>query len=192
MRRTSHLSLLSVCRIFVTELCTIISSRFFFNPSFTGQLFMQLDLQSVEKKYLSVRSHELLPPKMLEIGLPRLRMSRSFLQDLSRAVSCFSRGAVAVNHRQRFSIQLGQKRLQSCIGSKKTQEITVSTFSIQPGQIQSIPDRIEKNTGKSPSGLFRSNWVEYNQSPIGSKKTFIVSDRRLIVIVFDPVGSKTR
>ena len=40
--------------------------------------------------------------KMLEIDLPRLRMSRSFLQDVSglRAVSRFSRGPVAGNHRQ--------------------------------------------------------------------------------------------
>ena len=37
---------------------------------------------------------------MLEIGLPRLRLSQSFLQDLSRAVSRFSRGPVAGNHRQ--------------------------------------------------------------------------------------------
>ena len=39
---------------------------------------------------------------MLEFGLPRLRMSRNFLQDLSRAVSRFSRGPVAGNHRQHF------------------------------------------------------------------------------------------
>ena len=39
---------------------------------------------------------------MLEIDLPRLRMSRIFLRDLSRAVSRFSRGPVARNHRRRF------------------------------------------------------------------------------------------
>ena len=54
------------------------------------------------KKYRSVRSHELLPRKYWKIGLARLRVSRSFLQDLSRAVSRFSRGPVAGNHRQHF------------------------------------------------------------------------------------------
>ena len=39
---------------------------------------------------------------MLEIGLPRLRMSRNFLLDLARAVSRFSRGPVAGNRRQHF------------------------------------------------------------------------------------------
>ena len=52
------------------------------------------------KKYPSVRSHEF-SSEMLDIGLAR-RMSRSFLQDLSRAVSRFSRGPVAGNHRQHF------------------------------------------------------------------------------------------
>ena len=51
---------------------------------------------------------------MLEIGLPRLRMSRSFLQDLSRAVSRFSRAQL--------------------------QEITASAFS----NTIAFPDRIEK------------------------------------------------
>ena len=37
---------------------------------------------------------------MLELGLPRLRMNRSFLQDLSRAVSRFSRVPVAGYHLQ--------------------------------------------------------------------------------------------
>ena len=39
---------------------------------------------------------------MLAIGLPRLRTSRSVLQDLSRAVSRLSRGPVEVDHRQDF------------------------------------------------------------------------------------------
>ena len=73
-------------------------------------ILVQLDLFPVRsKKYLSARSHELL----LEIGLPRLRMSRSFLQDLSRAVSRFSRGQL--------------------------QEVTVSTFLIQLGQMWEGP-----------------------------------------------------
>ena len=61
---------------------------------------MQLDLQSVEKYLQYVRMS--VCPKMLEVGLPPLRMSRSFLQDLSRAVSRFSRGPVAGNHLQHF------------------------------------------------------------------------------------------
>ena len=40
------------------------------------------------KKYLSVRSHELLPRNLR--SPPRLSMSRNFLQDLSRAFSRFS------------------------------------------------------------------------------------------------------
>ena len=62
---------------------------------------MELDLQSVEKVPFSTFGWALAPNK-LEIGLPRLRMSRSFLQDLSRAVSRFSRGPVAGNHRRHF------------------------------------------------------------------------------------------
>ena len=58
-------------------------------------------------------------PKMLESGLPRLRMSRSFLQNLSRAGSRFSRDPVAGHHRQHsFDPTVGQVRLQSPIGSK--------------------------------------------------------------------------
>ena len=71
---------------------------------------MQLDLQSVEK-YLSVRS---------QIGLPRLRMSRSFLQDVSRAASRFSEVQLQEITVRTFSIQLGQIRLQLPIGSEKT------------------------------------------------------------------------
>ena len=62
---------------------------------------MQLDLQSVEKAIFSTFAC-VFAPKMLEIGLPRLRISRSFLQDLSRAVSRFARGPVAGNHRDHF------------------------------------------------------------------------------------------
>ena len=62
---------------------------------------MQLDLQSVEKVAFSTLAWGW-TPKMVEIGLPRVRMSRSFLQDLSRVVSRFSRGPVAGNQRQHF------------------------------------------------------------------------------------------
>ena len=53
---------------------------------------------------------------MLEIGLPRLRMSRGFLEHQSRTVSRFSRGPVAGNHRQQF---FGPTGSQSPTGSKK-------------------------------------------------------------------------
>ena len=71
---------------------------------------MQLDLQSIEK--VPFGTSWALPPKMLKRGLPRLRIRRSFLQALSRAVSRFSRASAAGNHRHSFYfffIQLGQK-----------------------------------------------------------------------------------
>ena len=60
---------------------------------------MQLDLRSVEKVPFSTFTW-VFARKMLGIGLPRLRMTWSFLQDLSRAVSRFPRGPVAGYHRQ--------------------------------------------------------------------------------------------
>ena len=96
-------------------------------------------LQSVEN-YLSVRMHE----RLRRNWSACIRMKGSFLEDISRAVARFSRGPVARNHRQHFSIQLDPIRLQSSIVSKKT-ESTVSTFSIQLGRIRfAFPDRIEK------------------------------------------------
>ena len=44
---------------------------------------------------------------MLEIGLPRVRMTRGFLQDVSRAVSRFSRGPFAENQRQHIFYPTG-------------------------------------------------------------------------------------
>ena len=101
--------------------------RFIPQNKFWGEVYRAPFANSVRswscgplKKYLSVCSHELFTPKMLETGLPRLRMSRSSLQDLSRAVSCFSTGAqlqeITVST---YSIQLGQTRSQFQIGSKK-------------------------------------------------------------------------
>ena len=49
---------------------------------------------------------------MLENGLPRLRMSRSFIQDLPRAVFRFSRAQLQKITVSTFSIQLGQIRLK--------------------------------------------------------------------------------
>ena len=74
---------------------------------------MQLDVQSVGNVPFSRFARERLPRKRWKICLPRLRMGRSVLQDLSRAVSRFSRGPVAGNDVITFSTQLGQIRLQS-------------------------------------------------------------------------------
>ena len=60
-----------------------------------------VDLQSVEKVAPRTFAGAFVP-KMLDFGLARLRMTWSFLQDLSRAVPRFSRGPVAGNHRQHF------------------------------------------------------------------------------------------
>ena len=64
------------------------SKCFYVRPILT-----QMDLQAVEKILFSTFAWAL-APKMLELCLPRLRMSRSFLQDLSGAASRFSRGPV--------------------------------------------------------------------------------------------------
>ena len=84
-----------------------------------GPILMQLDLQSVEKVPCSAFARAF-TPKILETGLRRLRMSRSFLQDICRAASRFSRGPVAGNHRQHFFDSIGSNTI-------------------------TIPDRIEKN-----------------------------------------------
>ena len=62
---------------------------------------MKLDLQSVEKVAFSTFAWAL-ASKILEIGLPRLKISCNFLQDLSRAVSRFPKGPVSGNHCQYF------------------------------------------------------------------------------------------
>ena len=82
-------------------------------------ILMQLDLQSLEKVPFSTFTWDF-APKMLEIDLPRLRMTWSFLQDLSRSVEAASPGTQLLEITVSiFSIQLGQIRLQSPIGSKK-------------------------------------------------------------------------
>ena len=96
-----------------------------YNPRSDGKKLTQLDLQSVEKVPFSTFASDF-PPKMLEIGLPRLRISRRFLQDLSRAVCRFSSGLVAGNHRQHFFDPTGSSAIQSPIGSKK--KITCSFY----------------------------------------------------------------
>ena len=75
-------------------------------------ILMQLDLQSVEKIPFSTFAWAF-APEMWGTGLSRLRMSRSFLQDLSRAISRFSRGPVAGNHRQHFFDPTGSNTITS-------------------------------------------------------------------------------
>ena len=70
-------------------------------------IIVQLDLQSVKKVPFSTFAWAF-APKMLEIGLPRLKTSRSILQDLSRAVS-----------RSFFPIRSGIAIVFDPIGSKK-------------------------------------------------------------------------
>ena len=92
-------------------------------------ILMQLDSQSVEKVPFStfVRAFA---PKIKGIGLSRLRMSRSFLQDLSRVVSRSPGAQLQEITVRTFSIQLGQIRLQLYpIGLKK------NVFSIRSGVV---------------------------------------------------------
>ena len=77
---------------------------------------MQSDLQSVGNGAIGTFARAF-APKMCETAVSRLRMSWTFLQDLSRAVSRFSRCTGAGNRLRYFS---GQIRLQSPIGSEKT------------------------------------------------------------------------
>ena len=100
-------------------------------------ILKQLDLQSGEKVPFSTFARAF-APKKLELGLPRVRMTLSFSE----------------TYPELFPASPGTQ----------LQEITVSTFSIQLGQIRL-------------------------HSPIGSQKT-LFSMRWTIVIVFDPVGSK--
>ena len=65
---------------------------------------------------------------MLKIGLP-LKMSRSFLQDLSRAVSRFSRGPVTGNHRQHFFDPTGSNTIAIVHG------IEITFFPIRSGVV---------------------------------------------------------
>ena len=82
-------------------------------------LLMQSDLRSVGIGAIGAFARAF-APKMCETAVSRFRMTWTFLQDLSRAVSRFSRCLFAGNHLRCFSIQLGQIRLQSPIGMKKT------------------------------------------------------------------------
>ena len=132
---------------------------------------------STLKKYLLVRSHELLPRKMLEIGLPRLRRSWSFFQDQSRAVSRFSRGPVAGSHRQYFYDSTG---LNTITISDRIEENVVCCFFHRK---HSTSNDLEFSLlVRSIQSCFRSDREK-------QKKRRFFSIRLEIVIVFDPVGS---
>ena len=118
-------------------------NKFFLNPSYTSTwlsyfidsvlfsvrpLLMQSDLQSVGNGAISTFARAF-APKICETAVSRLRMTWTFLQDLSRAVSRFSMRPVAGNHLRYVSDQLGQIRLRSGIGSEKT------FFPIQSGVV---------------------------------------------------------
>ena len=102
-------------------------------------ILMQLDLHPVEKSPFRTFVWAC-TPTMLGIGLPHLRMSRRFLQQLSRAVSRFSRVTVAGNYHHHFFYPTGSN----------------TTIT--------IPDRIEKSVlGGDPMGVFNrvwSSWIE--------------------------------
>ena len=95
-------------------------------------------------------------------------MTWSFLQELSRAVSRFSRGAVAGNHEitvSTFSIQLGQIRLQSPIGSKK------AIISIRSGIVTQL-DRKSADGDFLQLGPWRSGkqlWIDLEKTPSTSQ-----------------------
>ena len=78
---------------------------------------MQLDLQSVGKVPFSSFTTR----KMLAIGLHRLRISRSFLQHVSRAVSRFSRGPAAGNHRQHYFDPTGLNTIRARVNEESFQ-----------------------------------------------------------------------
>ena len=58
---------------------------------------------------------------MLEIGLPRVRMTRGFLQDVSRAVSRFSRGPFAENQRQHIFYPTGLNTIRARVNEESFQ-----------------------------------------------------------------------
>ena len=69
-------------------------------------LLMQSDLQSVGDGAIGTFTRAF-APKMCETAAPRLRMTWTVLQDLSRAVSRFSRYPVTGNHLRYFSDPTG-------------------------------------------------------------------------------------
>ena len=104
---------------------------------------MQSDWQSVGNGAVSTFARAF-APKLCETAVSRVRITWTFLQDLSRAVSRFSRCPVAGIHRRYFSDPTGSNTI-------------------------TIRDRIGKNMPscrKSPSVLFRANWVKYDYDPI--------------------------
>ena len=96
---------------------------------------------------------------MLEIGHPRLKTSRGFLQDLFRAVPR-SRGAqlqkITVST---LSIQLGQMRIQSRIG-----------FLIRSGIVIVLDPRLDRTSADGdvlqlgPSRSGNRLWIDFGEN----------------------------
>ena len=145
------------------------------SPSFLQDVFCRNDRQHIFDPTGS--NTNITIPEQIEqneVGLLRLRMSRSFPQDLSRAVARFSWGPVPGKHRQcnpirniilygTFSFQLGRIRLQSPIGSMKNRFFR-SARGFSPSWIEKCCRRI--------------NWVKYDYNHRSDRyNTF-----------FDPIG----
>ena len=75
-------------------------------------LLMQSDLQPVGNGAIGTFTR-VFAPKMCEVAVSRLRMTWTFLQDLSRAVSRFSRCPVARNHLRYFSDPTGSNTIKN-------------------------------------------------------------------------------
>ena len=98
----------------------------FFSPLFFDKylrpILMQLDLQSVEKVPFSTFAWTF-APKMLEIGLPRFRMTWSFSKIYPEMFPASPGAQLQEITVSTFSIQLGQTRLQ-CFFSTRSGIVT--------------------------------------------------------------------
>ena len=102
---------------------------------------------------------------MLEMGLPRLGMSRSFLQELSRAVSRSSRGPVAGNHPEHFFDPTGSSKITT------PDRIENNVFSIRSGFVTQL-DRRSADADFLQLGPWRSGkqlWIYIGQSCVHSE-----------------------
>ena len=120
-------------------------------------ILLQLDLQSVEKVPFSTFAWAF-APKTLEISLPRLRMSRSFLQIYSELFPATRGTQLQEITAIFFSIPLGQIPLQLSIGSK-------NFFSIRSGVL----------TVFDPVGSKKCWWWFFATGPLEKRET--ASDR---------------
>ena len=134
-----------------------------------------------------VRSRELFAPKMSEIGLCRLRMSRSFLQGLCRAVSRMSRGAIAGNHQQHFFDPIGSNkitisdRIENIVSNPvwvkydynlRSDRKNYRHYFFDPTPIgsENINYNLRSCRKNHRQHFFRSNWVQYDYSLRSDRK----------------------